>query len=54
MGRISMLCGVENYVFRYKPAYYRVITDYGNVLSTQYSVFFAVVATFCIDSILYI
>ena len=28
MGRISMFCGVENYVLRYKPVYYKVITDY--------------------------
>ena len=52
MGRISMFCGVENYVLRYKPVYYKVITDY--VERTQYSVFFAVVTTLCIDSILYI
>ena len=52
MGRISMFCGVENYVLRYKPVYYKVITDY--VERIQYSVFFAVVATLCIDSILYI
>ena len=44
----------ENYVLLYKSAYYEVITDYGNLLSTQYSVFFAVVTIFCIDSILYI
>ena len=36
MGRISMFCGVENYVLRYKPVYY-VITDY--VERIQYSVF---------------
>jgi CRISPR/Cas system-associated endoribonuclease Cas2 len=52
MGRISMFCGVENYVLRYKSVYYKVITDY--VERIQYSVFFAVVATLCIDSILYI
>ena len=52
MGRISMFCGVENYVLHYKPVYYKVITDY--VERIQYSVFFAVVATLCIDSILYI
>ena len=52
MGRISMFCGVENYVLRYKPVYYKVITDY--VERIQYSVFFAVVTTLCIDSILYI
>ena len=52
MGRISMFCGVENSVLRYKPVYYKVITDY--VERTQYSVFFAVVTTLCIDSILYI
>ena len=37
MGRISMFCGVENYVLRYKSAYYKVITDY--VERIQYSVF---------------
>ena len=52
MGRISMFCGVGNYVLRYKPVYYKVITDY--VERIQYSVFFAVVTTLCIDSILYI
>ena len=52
MGRISMFCGVENYVLRYKSAYYKAITDY--VERIQYSVFFAVVTTLCIDSILYI
>ena len=52
MGRISMFCGVENYVLRYKSVYYKVITDY--VERIQYSVFFAVVTTLCIDSILYI
>ena len=52
MERISMFCGVENYVLRYKPVYYKVITDY--VERIQYSVFFAVVTTLCIDSILYI
>ena len=52
MGRISMFCGVGNCVLRYKPVYYKVITDY--VERIQYSVFFAVVTTLCIDSILYI
>ena len=51
---ISMFCGIENYVLLYKSAHYEVIPDYGNVLSTQYSVFFAVVTILCIDSILYI
>ena len=37
MGRISMFCGVENYVLRYKPVYYKVITDY--VERIHYSVF---------------
>ena len=37
MGRISMFCGVGNYVLRYKPVYYKVITDY--VERIQYSVF---------------
>ena len=37
MERISMFCGVENYVLRYKSAYYKVITDY--VERIQYSVF---------------
>jgi hypothetical protein len=54
MGRISMFCGVENYVLRYKPVYYKVITDY--VERIQYSVFsfFRCCCTLCIDSILYI
>ena len=54
MGRISMFCGVENYVLRYKSAYYEVIPVFGK--RTQYSVFsfFAVVTILCIDSILYI
>ena len=51
---ISMFFVRENYVLLYKSAYYEVITDYGNLLSTQYSVFFAVVTIFCIHSILYI
>ena len=37
MGHISMLCGIENYVLRYKSAYYKVITVYGE--RVQYSVF---------------
>ena len=37
MGRISMFCGVGNYVLRYKSAYYKAITDY--VERIQYSVF---------------
>ena len=37
MERISMFCGVENYVLRYKSVYYKVITDY--VERIQYSVF---------------
>ena len=49
---ISMFFVRENYVLLYKSAYYEVITDYGK--RTQYSVFFAVVTIFCIDSILYI
>ena len=49
---ISMFCGIENYVLLYKSAHYEVIPDYGK--RTQYSVFFAVVTTLCIDSILYI
>ena len=36
MGRISMFCGVENYVLRYKPVH-KVITDF--VERIQYSVF---------------
>ena len=55
MRRISMFCGIENYVLLYKSAHYKVITYFaGNVFSIQYSVFFAVVSTLCIDSILYI
>ena len=52
MGHISMLCSIENYVLRYKSAYYKVITVYGE--RVQYSVFFAVIPILCIDSILYI
>ena len=54
MERISMFCGVENYVLRYKSVYYKVITDY--VERIQYSVFsfFALVTILCINSILYI
>ena len=37
MERISMFCGVENYVLRYKSVYYKVIPDYEK--RTQYSVF---------------
>ncbi len=37
MGRISMFCGVENYVLRYKSVYYKVISVFGK--RTQYSVF---------------
>ena len=37
MGRISMLCGIENYVLRYKSVYYKVIPDYRK--RVQYSVF---------------
>ena len=51
---ISMFFVRENYVLLYKSAYYEVKTITGNVLSTQYSVFFAVVTILCIDSILYI
>ena len=55
MGRISMFCGMENYVLSYKSVYYKVITDYRVTYSVfSYSVFFAVVSTLCIDSILYI
>ena len=55
MGRISMFCGMENYVLSYKSAYYKVITDYRVTYSVfSYSVFFAVVTILCIDSILYI
>ena len=49
-----MFYGLENYVLRYKSVYYKVIADYENVFSIQYSVFFAVVTIRYIDSILYI
>ena len=52
MRRISMFCGIENYVLLYKSAYYEVIPVFEK--RVQYSVFFAVVSNFCIDSILYI
>ena len=55
MGRISMFCGMENYVLSYKSAYYKVITVFRETYSVfSYSVFFAVVTILCIDSILYI
>ena len=55
MGRISMFCGMENYVLPYKSVYYKVITDYVETYSVfSYSVFFAVVTILCIYSILYI
>ena len=41
MGRISMFCGVENYVLRYKPVYYKVITDYGETCSVFSIQFFS-------------
>lgn len=34
MRRISMFCGIENYVLLYKSAHYEVIPDYGK--RTQY------------------
>ena len=37
MGRISMFCGIENYVFRYKSVYYEIIPVFGK--RVQYSVF---------------
>ena len=49
-----MFYGLENYVLRYKSVYYKVIADYGNVFSIQYSVFFALVTILYIESILYI
>ena len=57
MGRISMFLRYRSCVLLYKSAYYKVITylqETYSVLSTQYSVFFAVVTILCIDSILYI
>ena len=48
MGRISMFCGIENYVLRYKSEYYKVIIDYGKRI--QYSVFFAIVTHFVITN----
>ena len=35
MGRISMFCGIENYVLRYKSVYYKS----NNRLRETYSVF---------------
>ena len=55
MGRISMFCGIENYVFPCISAYYKVITVFRETYSVfSYSVFFAVVTILCIYSILYI
>ena len=56
-GASLCFCGIENYVLRYKSAYYEVIPDCMetySVFSIQYSVFFALVTILCIDSILYI
>ena len=36
MGRISMFCGIENYVLPYKSAYYKVIPVFWKRI--QYSV----------------
>ena len=55
MGRISMFCGIENYVF---SMYISILQSNNRFLETysvfSYSVFFAVVTILCIDSILYI
>ena len=41
MGRISMFCGMENYVLSYKSAYYKVITVFReNLFSIQLFSFF--------------
>ena len=41
MERISMFCGVENYVLRYKPVCYKVITDYVETCSVFSIQFFS-------------
>ena len=48
MGRISMFCGMENYVLSYKSAYYKVITVFGKLI--QYSViqFFSLLLPFSV------
>ena len=41
MGRISMFFGIENYILRYKSAYYEVIPDYGETYSVFSIQFFS-------------
>ena len=36
-----MFCGIENYVLRYKSAYYEVIPDYGETYSVFSIQFFS-------------
>ena len=54
MGRISMFCGMENYVLSYKSAYYKVITVFGKLI--QYSViqFFSLWLPFSVYRVYYI
>ena len=41
MGRISMFCGIENYVLPYKSVYYKVIPDYVETCSVFSIQFFS-------------
>ena len=54
MGRISMFCGMENYVLSYKSACYKVITVFGKRI--QYSViqFFSLLLPFSVYIVYYI
>ena len=55
MGRISMFLWYRKLCFAIEISILQSNTRLqGNVFSIQYSVFFALVTTFCIDSILYI
>ena len=54
MGRISMFCGMENYVFPCISAYYKVITVFWKRI--QYSViqFFSLLLPFSVYIVYYI
>ena len=47
-GHISMLCGIENYVLRYKSAYYEVIPDYRETYSVFSIQFFSPLLPFSV------
>ena len=48
MGRISMFCGMENYVLSYKSAYYKVIPDYIETYSVLSIQFFSLLFPFSV------